>query len=425
MTDNENLKRILVIDDQKSIHEDFKTIFGEVSESDKELDLMAQQILGAGSKKNSTEIFKYVVDSAFQGQEGYQKILDAKKSGNPYHMAFVDMRMPPGWDGLETIEKVLKDDNDIQMVICTAYSDHSVSDIEARIGITDRVLIIKKPFDKVEIIQLAKSLCEKWFLLQKARMKVEEMETIIQQRSKEIEEIQKQLYRSSKMAAMGTLAGGVAHELNNPMAILLGYVGEVEKNVKTLPINENNSLKKAIEGIRVSAKRMYIVVKELLTFVGENQKEDFIDFKVCDFLDATISVFSKTTLDKDINVIKEYTNSEKLIIKGDNLQLQEMILHLLNNAKDAIAQTPIKTILIKTLTTDKNVQIIIEDSGTPINEDIRERIFEPYFTTKSVGKGKGIGLSVARNIARSHSGDLSLDLVDGKKSFIVSLPLTL
>ena len=101
----------------------------------------------AASREGTTG--SYDLDYASQGEEAYQKVKQAVQDKNPYQVAFVDMRMPPGWDGLETIEHVWKADPELQIVICTAYSDHSREEIIERLGASDRLLILKKPFDTV------------------------------------------------------------------------------------------------------------------------------------------------------------------------------------------------------------------------------------------------------------------------------------
>ena len=110
----------------------------------------------------------FQVDSAFQGQEGLEKVRAAFAAGTPYAVAFVDVRMPPGWDGVETITRIWAEFRDLQIVICTAYSDYSWDEISKAIGNTDQVLVLKKPFDNIEVLQMAHALSKKWQLTQMA-----------------------------------------------------------------------------------------------------------------------------------------------------------------------------------------------------------------------------------------------------------------
>src|ERR1700735_951628 len=121
----------------------------------------------------------FLVGSAFQGQEGLELVKKAFQNGKPYAMAFIDVRMPPGWDGIETAARIWAVDPDLQVVICTAYSDYSWSEMIERLGPTDKLLILKKPFDNIEAVQLASALSEKWYLSRKARFQMEDLERLV------------------------------------------------------------------------------------------------------------------------------------------------------------------------------------------------------------------------------------------------------
>src|ERR1051325_3125999 len=156
--------RILVIDDNRAIHEDFRKIFRATEGKELAIDLTEAALFGQAPLVESRPPFEF--DSSFQGQEGLALIQRALEEHRPYAMAFVDVRMPPGWDGIETIGHLWKQDPDLQVVICTAFSAYTWEDIRERLGRTDKLLILKKPFDGVEARQFACSLTEKWNLTQ-------------------------------------------------------------------------------------------------------------------------------------------------------------------------------------------------------------------------------------------------------------------
>jgi CheY-like chemotaxis protein len=156
----EDNHQILVIDDNPSIHEDIKQILGSPGSS--ALENLSASLFGEPAA--SPVRFSYTIDSAYQGQEGLEKVIAAVQHQRPYALGFVDMRMPPGWDGIETIEHLWQADPELQIVICTAYSDYSWSEISTRLGATDQLLILKKPFDMAEVRQLAAALTRKWTL---------------------------------------------------------------------------------------------------------------------------------------------------------------------------------------------------------------------------------------------------------------------
>ena len=161
----ENNRRILIIDDSQSIQADFRKILAVKDSSDTELITARAELFGGAVATPGKRHFE--LTAALQGQEGLAAVQAAKQSGQPFAMAFVDIRMPPGWDGIETTARLWETDPDLQVVLCTAYSDYSWKSITARIGNSDRLVILKKPFDTVEVLQLANALTEKWRLFRK------------------------------------------------------------------------------------------------------------------------------------------------------------------------------------------------------------------------------------------------------------------
>ncbi len=160
----ENKIRVLVIDDNVDIHQDIRKILTPVKDpSHKRLDEMNALLLDKSTeKKKMAPTFE--VDSAYQGQEGVTLVQKAISEGKPYAIAFVDVQMPPGEDGVVAIGHIWQLDPNIQTVICTAYAKYSWNDLMKIFGNTDRLFILKKPFDDIEITQLASSLSIKWGL---------------------------------------------------------------------------------------------------------------------------------------------------------------------------------------------------------------------------------------------------------------------
>lgn len=158
--------RILVIDDMESIHEDFKKILTpSVNASNQALNEMNNKLFDHPTM-SELSLPPFIIDSAFQGQEGVRLVKEALNNNLPYAIAFVDVIMPPGEDGIETIHRIWEIDEDIQTVICTAYTKYTWEDIQRQFGSSDRLFIIKKPFDNIEILQLATVLTKRWNLNQ-------------------------------------------------------------------------------------------------------------------------------------------------------------------------------------------------------------------------------------------------------------------
>lgn len=175
--------RILVVDDNTAIHEDFrKTLLGVSSKASALADLEAELF----SKPSAAKVGPFRVDFASQGPEALALVEAALKANDPYALAFVDIRMPPGWDGVETIERIWKLCPDLQAVMCTAYSDYSWHEIIGRFGHVDNLLILKKPFETVEVLQLAHALTRKWLLGRQARLRMDDLERMAEERAKQL-----------------------------------------------------------------------------------------------------------------------------------------------------------------------------------------------------------------------------------------------
>jgi len=182
--------RILVIDDNPSIHQDFLKILTGFKDST-QLDQLEHTLFDEHNDSNNTQTVilpNFTIDTATQGKEGVKKISKAIKDMQPYSIVFVDMRMPPGWDGIETIKRMSPLDPNAQFVICSAYSDYSWEETIQHLGLRDNLLIMKKPFDNVMVRQLACALTKKWQVMSELKKHEEHLENIIAQRTYSLNE---------------------------------------------------------------------------------------------------------------------------------------------------------------------------------------------------------------------------------------------
>jgi CheY-like chemotaxis protein len=166
--DPQNCCRVLVIDDDRDTHELLRRM------------LIKSNPTGDEHVSSYSQMPCFEVDSAYQGEEGLGLVGKSLQQNRPYSLAFVDVRMPPGWDGIETIRKIWEKYRDLQVVICTAYSDYSWGDMVENLGHLDRIVILNKPFEKIEIVQLAVSLTAKWQSKQRAKLRMDNLEKLVQ-----------------------------------------------------------------------------------------------------------------------------------------------------------------------------------------------------------------------------------------------------
>jgi PAS domain S-box-containing protein len=219
-------RRILIVDDNIQIHEDFKKIFSAPIHSDPELDNLEKEMFGPPTSPPKKEPDTFELSTAEQGQEGARMVRSARTSGRPYALAFVDMRMPPGWDGVQTIEQMWKHDPDLEIVICTAYSDRSWRELSETLKRPEQFLVLKKPFDSIEAKQLAASLCQKWEFSRINRCRLEDLQSTVIERTTSLDLISGQNRRILEWVGQPILAidgNGTINLANQSAAEVLGY----------------------------------------------------------------------------------------------------------------------------------------------------------------------------------------------------------
>ena len=454
-------RRILLIDDMPSIHEDFRKVLGNPARA-AELDEVEAALFGGGTQAIAAG---FELDSAYQGQEGLAKVCQSLAAGQPYAMAFVDMRMPPGWDGIETIEQLWQQDPQLQIVICTAYADYSWDEILRRLAVGDRLLILKKPFDAIEVFQLANALTAKRQLTQQAALKMADLEAAVHERTEGIQsannaltaeimerkQLESRLVQSEKLASIGQLAAGVAHEINNPVGFVLSNVSTLNDYVEDLldMISAYEGAESSIGSADVVAalKRLRVRLEldhlreDIPSLMKETREglvrvrqfvQDLRDFSRVDShqdwqwadmhrgIDATLNIVGND-VKYQADIIKEYGAIPEIECLPS--QLNQVIMNLVINAAQAIGKERGK-ITIRTGVAGDQVWIEVADTGSGIAKENLSRIFDPFFTTKPVGKGTGLGLSVSYGIVHKHLGRIETQSEVGKgTTFRIVLPV--
>lgn len=258
------------------------------------------------------------------------------------------------------------------------------------------------------------------------------LELKITERTRELEEAQTQLVQSEKMSAIGELAAGVAHELNNPMGGILGYAQfALEKMSKAAPGSMTDkdikSQIKYLTDIEQQARRCRGIIKNLLKFSRSSDKKEWEDFDLNTMLLDTISLIQHQ-LDLGNVDIEQDLASDLPLHHGNASQLQQVFTNLLLNAQHAMpdgGKINLTTRLLPSLGEFSGcVEVIVEDSGKGIEPENMSKVFEPFFTTKELGKGTGLGLSISYGIMKEHGGDIAVssELGEGTR-FTVILPL--
>lgn len=554
--------RILVIDDNPSIHEDFRKIFAKSRTRQDDLEDLEAALFGSEAETVTTLTLE--VDCASQGREALEMALRAKTDGRPYAVAFVDGRMPPGWDGIETIRYLWDECPDLQVVLCTAYADYSWQEIRKVLGESDSLLILKKPFDNVEVLQLAHALTRKWELNREVQGRIENLDETVRKRTEEKdrtmalleaalehspagiiisnedgteilwaniaatemlgdrllpsetmeengegaafiaywkggmpwdfedsplfravrkeevihneesflpstdgsdrwisinaapiynadgeiiagilivhdisdkknadeekEKLQNQIGQIQRMESVGLLAGGVAHDYNNAMSVIIGNA-----EMGLISTDPSEQVHETLTEIKKAAYRSADLTQQLLAFA----RKQTIAPKVLD-LNLKISEMLKMLhrlIGEDINLI--WKPGEKLWpVKMDPSQIDQILLNLCVNAREAIDGVGNLTIETRNIVIDDReaavrpelrrreyAALTITDTGRGMEKEILGRIYEPFFTTKGVGKGTGLGLATVYGIVRQNEGYIDVDSEPGNgTTFAIYLP---
>jgi PAS domain S-box-containing protein len=193
--------RILIVDDNVTIHADFRKILAPPNEADAQLRTTETLLFGAPREAAPAAMPVYQLDFASQGQEGLRMVEQADQEGRPYALVFLDVRMPPGWDGIETAARIWQQNPELPVVICTAFSDYSWQEMMSRLGHADNLVVLRKPFEAVEVLQLAHSLTHKWLLASQVRAHISKLDSLVQARTQSLEKTNAALLQSEERFA--------------------------------------------------------------------------------------------------------------------------------------------------------------------------------------------------------------------------------
>ena len=233
---------------------------------------------------------------------------------------------------------------------------------------------------------------------------------------------EKQLIYSSKMTSLGEMAGGIAHEINSPLAIIYGRVEQLLRKIEDDDLPDKENYKKKILDIHHTVERISKIIKGLKQFSRNSENDPMEKIILTKVIEDTISLCQEKFRNHSVTV--KVTGNTDIDIHCKATQISQALLNLLNNAFDAIEKLETKWIEIKSeLDTNKKiVKLSIIDSGNGISDEILEKIMQPFFTTKEIGKGTGLGLSISKGIVEAHNGNFYFDNLSKNTSFIIELP---
>jgi signal transduction histidine kinase len=261
-----------------------------------------------------------------------------------------------------------------------------------------------------------------YFYLQSQKSENKLRRTIAELRTSQklIEEQQTLLVASSRLSAIGELAGSIAHEINNPLGIVKGYSEQLLKLLRREPLDLDR-IRYAGQKISETADRMSQIIMSLRRLSYEGQGEPLETIDLVQVVDDTLSICRQSLQQLGIELIFERPQGPCLIL-GRPLQLGQVLLNLIQNARDAVETLEKKWIRISIGKRDHVLELAVEDSGQGLTPEVLARIGQPFFTTKPFGKGTGLGISISRKIMAAHGGRIDVDQGHPHTRFLVVMP---
>jgi signal transduction histidine kinase len=335
--------------------------------------------------------------------------------------------MPPGWNGIETIQRLWQEDEDLQVVICTAYADYSFEEIVEALGSSDRLLILKKPFDPVEVRQLAVALTEKWNLIQRDRERMAELrraEQAAREYSRELEVANRALEEATRRAQAASKAkseflANMSHEIRTPMAGLLGY-GELICD-GTIPLEDRLRYG---EIIRKSGNHLLTVLNDILDIskIESGRLEVFTrEVEPASIVSEVFEIMRSQAQEKGLEFAVEWAGPVPRVIQSDPQRLRQVLLNLVGNAIKFTEQGFVK-MRVGTRSEPEGDYLCFDvvDSGIGVDAKYLPTLFEAFTqadssSTREAG-GTGLGLAISKRLALMLHGAIHVETTVGRGS---------
>lgn len=249
-----------------------------------------------------------------------------------------------------------------------------------------------------------------------------DLQHMVEEKSEKIAAQQQQLVQSSKLSSLGEMAGGVAHEINNPLAVILAQTSVLKREWGKNQVHSPQSIE-SVNGIISMVDRIAKIINGLRSFSRDASKDPMEEVLISKVIEDTILFCKERFNSHSIELRINMKADQATCIMGRSTELSQVLINLLNNAHDAVEPLDQKWVELKTETDFNKLIISVTDSGTGIPERIADKMMQPFFTTKELGKGTGLGLSISKGIVEAHGGVLYYDRSSKHTRFTMELPL--
>lgn len=416
---------VLTIDDDSTILDAYASILVPYKNSSLEDAVLQLEQLHNMDQSDIAPIDMYVKFNIFQannGLDGVNIFLEKYNEGITIPVCIVDMRMPNGIDGIETSLRLKQIDPDVHIIIATAYSDRTTKEILD--ALKTNIYYIRKPFNSEEIYQLVYSLSNSYFTIKTIRQLNNTLEIKINDEIEKNRQKDMLLFEQSKFSALGEMIENIAHQWRQPLNIVSMLFQKIKRSYKNNALNDETMNKLITQALDTVDYMSQTIDNFRSQFEPNREKEKYN-------LSSTIAN-TVALVDNSFNILGitiEVDILASIDLYGFPQDLKQILLNLLNNAKDAITLNSIQNgkILIKAGYTDNQEKIVIkvEDNGGGINKEYIDKIFEPYFTTKHKSQGTGIGLYMSKQIVEKHlGGTITVSSSNTNTCFNIIFPLS-
>jgi two-component system sensor histidine kinase/response regulator len=403
--------RILLVDDEPLILDELGKVLSPAKQNNAELNELENRLFN-NSKTNRTKATSYNVCCCRQGDEAIREVQESVEKNEPFAIAFIDIRMPPGPDGVSTAEEIRKLDPNVQIVMMTGYSDFDISEIAHRIPPEDKLLYMQKPIHSQEIRQFALALTAKW-----------QSDYLLHLQNQQLTESNEYLKEHDRLKSEFVMT--VSHELRTPLTIFKNILSNAMAGVMgKVPPKLLRNLEMADEAIG----RLTSIINDFLDVskleVGKMKMRPEI-LCVRETVSKLVEMIRFVTDSKNIQLDLQVPNND-LYINADYEQITRVINNIIENATKFVLENTGK-ILIEIEDRGERVGINIRDNGPGIHGDDKEKVFDRFVQVeKHVGPGKhgtGLGLAICRDLIQLHSGRIWIeDNPSGGAIFRILLP---